>query len=152
MTSLWAIGELTRDTTGGAVEILAADVSAKSRRDIVEPALSYDPNITTLVNYARVGSVESIREADAVVMEAMINLNLVTLTYLTYATEPASPARQWGGHQRRLDRRHCREAPHGVCSASKSYLLSTGQLLQADLGARGVRLRAVLPRVAATEL
>jgi short-subunit dehydrogenase len=139
--------------TGCRVTVLEADLSAKPGRTKVEEVLPNDPDITVLVNAAGVGSAASILEADGAVMEATIDLNVTALTCLAYAAGPAFAARRQGTIINVASVVGIAvEALHGVYSASKAYALSFGQLLQTELGERGVRVQTVLPGSAASDL
>jgi NAD(P)-dependent dehydrogenase (short-subunit alcohol dehydrogenase family) len=129
-----------------------ADLSAKPGRAKVENVLRNDPNITMLVNCAGVGWSGSILQADLAVVEtvaAIIDLNVTALNCLTYAVAPAFLTR---GKRTIINIASvvgiAAEALHGVYSASESYLLSFGQLLQSDLAERGVRVQIVPPGAA----
>lgn len=85
-------------------------------------------------------------------METMIDLNVTALTRLTYA--PAAAILTPGGGRSSTSPRSSASPPKRCWAyrASKSYALSFGQLLQSELGERGVCIQTILPGDAASEL
>jgi short-subunit dehydrogenase len=147
-----AVATRLRSETGAAVKILPADLGDKADLDKVEAVLRDDPTITMLINNAGVGSVASILQADVEKMGAMIDLNVLALTRLTYAVAPAFAARGTGTIVNVASVVGIAvEMLNGVYSASKSYVLSFGHSLQKDLADKGVRVQTVLPGATATE-
>jgi len=101
---------------------------------------------------AGIGSVASTLQADVEAMDAMIQLNITALTRLTCAVAPALVARGSGTIVNISSVVGIAvEMLNGVCSASKSYVLSFGHALQKDLADKGVRVQTVLPGATATE-
>jgi uncharacterized protein len=138
--------------TGVQITTLPADLNDKAGLAKVEAVLRENPTITMLVNNAGVGSVASILQADVDKMEAMINLNIIALTRLTYAAAPAFVSRGAGTIINVSSVVGIAvENLNGVYSASKSYVLSFGHSLQKDLAEKGVRIQTVLPGATATE-
>lgn len=149
---LVAVADRIRNATGRQVTSLAADLNVKADLAKVEKVLRDDPSIAVLVNNAGVGSVASILSADVDAMEAMIDLNITALTRLTYAAAPAFVARGNGTIINISSAVGIAvEALNGVYSASKSYVLSFGHVLQRDLADKGVRVQTVLPAATATD-
>jgi len=149
---LKAVADRLRSETGRQVAILPADLNEKAELAKVEATLRDDPSITMLVNNAGVGSVASILQADVDKMEAMIDLNIIALTRLTYAAAPTFVARGKGTIVNIASAVAIAvESLNGVYSASKSYVLSLGHSLQKDLAERGVRVQTVLSGATATE-
>src|SRR5216684_4161593 len=139
--------------TGRSVKALRADLNNKAELAKVEATLGKDPSITTLVNNAGVASVAPLLNADVEKMDDMIALNITALTRLTYAAAPAFVARGTGtiiniGSVVGVSP----EALNGVYGASKAYVLALSHSLQHELGAKGVRIQAVLPGATATEI
>jgi short-subunit dehydrogenase len=146
-----AVADRLRDETDRQIWALPVDLNAKASLAIIEALLRGNPSITMLVNNAGVGSVASILQADVNKMEAMIDLNITSLTRLTYAVAPAFVARGTGTIINIASVVGIAvEDLNGVYSASKSYVLSFGHSLQKDLTEKGVRVQTVLPGATAT--
>jgi short-subunit dehydrogenase len=138
--------------TGRSVKTIAADLNDKAGLSQVERVLRSDQSITVLVNNAGVGSVASVLDGKVDEMEAMIDLNITALTRLTYAVAPAFVARGKGTIINISSAVSiAAEALNGVYSATKSYVLSFGHVLQRDLAQKGIRVQTVLPAATATE-
>lgn len=75
---------ITADTAR-SVEVLAADLGDAQQLAAVEKKLRSDASITLLVNNAGVGTHTPLLSSDVDQMQAMINLNVVALTRLTYS-------------------------------------------------------------------
>ena len=138
--------------TGRSVKVIAADLNDKAGLSSVEKTLRDDESITMLVNNAGVGSVASVLQGNVDEMEAMISLNITALTRLTYAVAPRFAAKGAGTIINISSAVAIAvEKLNGVYSASKSYVLSFGHVLQRDLADKGVRIQTVLPAATATE-
>lgn len=138
--------------TGRSVSTIAADLNDKVGISKVEKALRDDRNITVLVNNAGVGSVASVLSDNVDEMESMIALNITALTRLTYAVAPVFASKGSGTIINISSAVGIAvELLNGVYSASKSYVLSFGHVLQRDLADKGVRIQTVLPAATATE-
>ncbi|WP_050475876.1 SDR family NAD(P)-dependent oxidoreductase [Herbaspirillum rhizosphaerae] len=138
--------------TGRSVTTIAADLNDKADLSRVENVLRDDKRISMLLNNAGVGSVASVLDSDVDDMEAMISLNITALTRLTYAVAPGFAARGSGTIINISSAVGIAvEALNSVYSASKSYVLSFGHVLQRDLADKGVRIQTVLPAATATE-
>lgn len=142
---------LTKET-GVKVTTIGADLNDKKALVEIETVLKQNQDITMLVNNAGIGSVASILDADVDEMEAMIDLNIIALTRLTYAVAPVFAAKGSGTIINIASVVGIAiELLNGVYSASKSYVLSFGHSLQKDLADKGVRIQTVLPGGTATE-
>jgi len=86
---------ITADTAR-SVEVLAADLGDTQQLAAVERKLRADASITLLVNNAGVGTHTPLLSSDVDQMQAMINLNVVALTRLTYSVVPGFFARGGG--------------------------------------------------------
>jgi short-subunit dehydrogenase len=139
--------------TGRSVKALPADLGDKAALAKVEAVLRDDPSITMLVNNAGAASLAPLLDSDIDEMEAMIALNVIALTRLTYAAAPAFVARGVGaiiniGSVVGI----VPERLNGVYGASKAYVLAFSHSLQNELAGRGVRIQAVLPAATATDI
>jgi short-subunit dehydrogenase len=138
--------------TGRSVRFIVADLGSKADLLKIENVLRDDKTITVLVNNAGIGSVASVLDSNVDEMEAMIGLNITALTRLTYAVAPVFAAKGSGTIINISSAVGIAvELLNGVYSASKSYVLSLGHVLQRDLAGKGVRIQTVLPAATATE-
>jgi short-subunit dehydrogenase len=138
--------------TGRAFEVVAADLGSPAGVQRVEQILQTDSSITMLVNNAGNGSTAALIDADAAQMEAMITLNVVALTRLAKAALPGFLAR--GGSTivniASIVAVHP-ELLNSVYGGTKAFVLAFSQALQNEVGAKGVRVQAVLPGAISTE-
>src|SRR5207253_1904362 len=139
--------------TGRSVTALPADLSDKSGLAKVEAILRDDQTIAMLVNNAGIGAVAPLLSADVERMDDIIALNITALTHLTYAVAPAFVARGAGTIINIASVVGISpETLNGVYGASKAYVLALTHSLQHELGAKGLRIQAVLPGATATEI
>ena len=138
--------------TGRAVKTVPADLNDAADLRRIEALLREDAGISLLVNNAGFGAATALLDSDVTRMEEMIALNVTALTRLTYAAAPAFVARG-GGTIINISSivALAPEVLNGVYGASKAYVLALTQSLQHELGARGLRVQAVLPGATATE-
>jgi short-subunit dehydrogenase len=138
---------------GRHITTIVADLNDKTDLAKVETKLREDSSITMLVNNAGVASVAPLLNADIEKMEAMIALNSIALTRLTYAAAPAFVKRGTGtiinissvvGISP--------ETLNGVYGATKAYVLAFSHSLQHELADKGIRVQAVLPGATATDM
>jgi short-subunit dehydrogenase len=150
---LKAVSARLRDETGRSVGVLPADLSDKAQLAKIETVLRDDPSITMLVNNAGIASVAPLLSADVEKMEAIIALNVTALTRLTYAVAPAFVARRAGSIINIASVVGIApERLNGVYGATKAYVIAFSYSLQHELADKGVRIQAVLPGAAATDL
>jgi len=137
--------------TGRKVETLAADLNAKAGIQRVSERLSTDASITALVNSAGIGSAGKLLDSKIDDLEAMIQLNVTTLTHLTLAAVPSFLARGNGliiniSSSMAL----APEVLNGTYSGTKAYVVNFTQALKNEVSKKGVTLQAVLPGATAT--
>ncbi len=138
--------------TGRAVKTVPADLNDAADLRRIEALLREDAGISLLVNNAGFGAATPLLDSDVARMEEMIALNVTALTRLTYAAAPAFVARGSGTIVNISSIvALAPEVLNGVYGASKAYVLALTQSLQHELGARGLRVQAVLPGATATE-
>jgi short-subunit dehydrogenase len=149
---LGALAQRLSAETGRTVTPLVADLADKDDLREVEEVLRADSRITVLVNNAGLGSAIPLLQADVDAMESMIDLNVTALTRLTYAAVPGFVARG-GGSVINISSivAVAPEYLNGVYGGSKAYVLAFSQQLRHELGAKGIRVQAVLPGATATE-
>ncbi|MDF0732118.1 SDR family oxidoreductase [Pseudomonas entomophila] len=140
------------EQTGRRIEVLPADLAARTDLARVEQRLREDPSITLLVNNAGIGTHTPLLDSDVEQMQQMITLNITALTRLTYAAVPGFVAR---GHGAVINISSIvslqPELLNGVYGASKAFVTAFSQSLQHELGDKGVRIQAVLPGATATD-
>ncbi len=142
-----------RKETGVAVDILPADLIDPVQRARVESRLRDDARIGILVNNAGAALGGSFAAFDVEASDRLIQLNVTALTRLTGAVVPRFLA-QGGGAIINVASALAvaPEIPMGIYSATKAFVLSLSQSLQAELGARGLYVQAVLPAATRTEI
>lgn len=148
---LEALAERLGAEHGIQVEVLPADLISKADVLKVEQRLRDDSTITLLVNNAGVAMNGPLVSADLDQAEAMIQLNVVTLTRLAAAANFSAAGR---GSIINLGSvvALAPEMFNAVYSATKAYVLSLTQTLAGELRETGVQLQAVLPGVTRTEI
>jgi short-subunit dehydrogenase len=150
---LKAVSARLGDETGRSVSVLPADLSDKAQLAKIEAVLRDDPSITMLVNNAGIASVAPLLNADIDKMEAIIAVNVMALTRLTYAAAPAFAARRAGSIINIASVVGIApERLNGVYGATKAFVIAFSHSLQHELADKGVRVQAVLPGATATEM
>jgi uncharacterized protein len=149
---LQAVATGVAAATGRKVEILAADLSQESGLALVQQRLANDAGITMLVNNAGLGATAPLVDSKQEDLDRMIFLNVHALTRLTHAVAPAFAARGRGTIVNISSIvAVAPEVLNGTYGGSKAYVLAFTQSLQHELGAKGVRVQAVLPGAVSTE-
>jgi len=147
-----ALADRIRTETGRHVEVIAADLANTADLRAVEQVLRTDTRISLLVNNAGVGAATPLVDSDADKMDAMIALNITSLTRLTKAIAPALIARGSGGIINISSIvAVAPELLNGVYGGSKAYVLAFTQSLHHELANKGIKVQAVLPGAIATE-
>jgi short-subunit dehydrogenase len=147
-----ALAERLADETGRAVEVVAADLGNRDDVGRVEKILRTDASITTLVNNAGIGATAPLLSSDIGKMEAMITLNVSTLTRLTYAVVPRFAKRGTGAIINIASIVGIApERLNGVYGGSKAFVLAFTLSLQTELADKNIRVQAVLPGATATD-
>lgn len=140
------------DATGRSIEVVAADLGKREDVRRIEEILRTDSSITLLVNNAGIGGAAPLLDSNADQMEAMIDLNVTALTRLTYAVAPKFVARGAGAIVNIASIvAVAPEVLNGVYGGTKAFVLAFSQSLHHELGAKGVRVQAVLPGATRTE-
>ena len=147
------LADRLRQDTGVAVDVIAADLADPADLARVETRLRDDDAITGLINNAGIAGETSFVDADPAHLTALINLNILAVTRLAAAIAPRLAAKGSGaiiniGSVTSL-------VPDGFTAtypASKAYVLAFSEALQVELGARGVRVQAVLPGATRTPI
>ncbi|KPN94030.1 SDR family NAD(P)-dependent oxidoreductase [Pseudomonas nunensis] len=150
---LEAAASKLRDEHGVQVEVLKADLTQKDEVLKLEQRLRSDSSITLLLNNAGVASDGLLANADMDQLERLIQLNVTSVTRLASAAA-ASFAKAGRGTIINIASVVALfpERFNATYSASKAYVLSLTQSLNAELNGTGVQVQAVLPGVTRTEI
>ena len=138
---------------GVQVEVLKADLTQKEDVLKLEQRLRSDSSINLLLNNAGVAADGLLANADTDQLERLIQLNVTTVTRLASAAA-ASFAKAGRGTIINIASVVALfpERFNAIYSASKAYVLSLTQSLNAELDGTGVKVQAVLPGVTRTEI
>lgn len=148
---LRALAARLGETTGRRVETLVADLGDKDALAKVELLLRLRHDVALLVNNAGIGAVGPLLASDVEAMSAMIDINVLALTRLTYAAVPGFVERGAGTVINIASVVAISpETLNGVYGASKAFVLALSQSMQHELADKGVRVQAVLPGATAT--
>jgi hypothetical protein len=150
---LATLAEQLRRDTGVAVDVIAADLAHPDDLARVEARLRDDDAITGLINNAGIAGETSFVEADPAHLRGLIDLNIVAVTRLSAAIAPRLAAKGEGAIVNITSITAL--MPDGftaVYPASKAYVLAFTEALQVELGAKGVRIQAVLPGITRTPI
>ena len=149
---LQAVAAQISASTGRSVEILPADLTREEDLAKVGKRLAEDAGITMLVNNAGLGATAPLVDSKQEDLDRMIFLNVNALTRLTRAVAPGFAAR---GNGTVINIASivavAPEVLNGTYGGCKAYVLAFTQSLQHELGAKGVRVQAVLPGAIETE-
>lgn len=150
---LEAAASALRNAHGVQVEVLKADLTQKDDVLKLEQRLRSDSSISLLLNNAGVAADGLLANADTDQLERMIQLNITTVTRLASAAA-ASFAKARRGTIINIASVVALfpERFNATYSASKAYVLSLTQSLNAELDGTGVKVQAVLPGVTRTEI
>lgn len=140
-------------STGRAIEVMAADLTAPKDLQRVMQRMTNDGRITVLVNNAGIAAGSSLDTADTKVTGALIALNVAAFTELAYAAARKFKQRRGGTLINIASVAALRPRVTGaVYAASKAYELAFTQALAIELANTGVRLQAVLPGATRTAI
>jgi uncharacterized protein len=150
---LEAIATRLRAETGVAVEVMRGDLTAAEDLRSVEARLREDARIGLLVNNAGAAAPGGFAEPNLDEQETLIRLNVTAVTRLAGAVVPRFLATGGGAIVNIASvLALAPEMLPGIYSATKAYVLTFSQALQAELGPRGVYVQAVLPAATRTEI
>lgn len=151
MDRLNAVADRIRAATGRTVTLVQADLANKAGSAQIE-ALLAKGGIDVLVNNAGFGAVKPLLDSDIDTMSDMIDINVTALTRLTYAAVPAF-IKQGSGTIINIASIVAvgPEILNGVYGGTKAFVLALTQSLHHELGAKGLRVQAVLPGATATD-
>jgi len=148
-----ALAARLRAETGVTIDILQADLTRAEDLATVEARLRGDERIGLLVNNAGMAAHGGYAAPDLEAWSSLINLNVTALTRLTGAAVPRFLARGQGEIINIASvLAFAPEFPLGPYAATKSFVVTFTQGLNAELGARGIYAQAVLPAATRTEI
>jgi short-subunit dehydrogenase len=138
---------------GVVAEVLPADLTDRDQRIRIEARLREDSTIGILINNAGTAAPGGFSAGTPDSVEKLIELNATTVARLATAVAPRFLAEADGaivniGSVLAL----APEFMPGIYSATKAFVLTLSQSLQAELGPRGVYVQAVLPSAVRTEI
>jgi short-subunit dehydrogenase len=135
------------------VEVITADLTDAAQMEPVAQRLRADPPIDILVNNAGTGLSGGFAHADPVALENLLRLNSLVPTLLTAAILPGMLERGNGSIINIASvLALLPEYSHGIYAATKSYMLTMSQSLNAEVASKGVYVQAVLPAATRTEI
>ncbi|CAN5216004.1 SDR family oxidoreductase [soil metagenome] len=149
---LGALAARLRGETGVKVDIITADLTNKADLAIVEARLADDASIDILINNAGVALSGAFVEQDVARIDAMIQLNIVSLTRLAHAAAKAFAVRDRGAIVNISSVVGLApELQMAVYGATKAYVTYFTQTLRLQLSPK-IHLQAVLPGATRTEI
>ncbi len=142
-----------RSEAGVAIDVLPADLTSPAELAVVEARLRDDRRIGVLVNNAGAAVKGGFSAPDLDELERLIRLNVIAVTRLAGAVVPRFVAEGRGSIVNISSVvALAPEIMPGVYAATKSYVLTLSQSLQAELGPQGVYVQVVLPAATRTEI
>jgi short-subunit dehydrogenase len=139
--------------TGVAAHVMPADLTDRADLAAVERRLAEDDRITMLVNNAGMAGGSPLADADPELLVRILQLNVRQLVVLTRAALPGFLARGTGSVVTLASvAALAPERLGAIYSGTKAFVLAFSQGLHAEVGARGVRVHAVLPGATRTEI
>lgn len=153
LSRLETLAARLREESGVNVEVLRADLTQRADLTSVEQRLREDSSITLLLNNAGVAFNGTLAEADSEGLDTLIQLNIVALTRLASAAA-AGFGKQGRGAIINIGSvvALIPENFNAAYAASKAYVLSLTQSLNAEVSGLGVQVQAVLPGATRTEI
>jgi len=144
---------LVQHHAGLDVRVMACDLAQKSELDALVTRLRDEAiEVDLLVNNAGIGDMGVFDMADAAKLQRVIDLNVTSLTMLTYALLPKMVERKRGGIMN-ISSAFGMAVLGGfaVYLATKHYVTGFSEALRADLKGTGVSVTQVCPGPVATE-
>ena len=142
-----------RQQHGVAVDVLTADLTDAASLARVETRLRDDAAINVLLNNAGAASSGGFANPDLDALDQLIRLNVTAVTRLAGAVVPRFLQQRTGSIINLAS--VLAVAPEflpGIYPATKAFVLTFSQALQAELGSSGIYVQAVLPAATRTEI
>lgn len=135
------------------VIVKAVDLLSVGQPDnLIQELTQFGPPVDLLVNNAGFGVWTKCETTDPAQVDAMLRLNILVLTQLTYAFLPQMLSRGAGTIINVASRAAFQPVPFmPAYAASKAYALSFSEALWAETKGRGVHVMAICPGVVKTE-
>ncbi len=135
------------------VEVLAADLEqAGAAPALLARVAELGLSVDTLINNAGFGLNAPVVEHDPARLQAMLTLNMLTLTELCHGVLPAMLVRRQGRILNIASVAAFQPCPRfAAYGASKAYVLSFSEALAAEVRGQGVTVTAVCPGATRTE-
>jgi short-subunit dehydrogenase len=150
---LEAIAKRLRAETGVAIDVLPADLTEATDLAPVEARLRDDKRIGLLINNAGAAAAGGFADPDLEVQDRLIRLNVTAVTRLAGAVVPRFLGEGAGAIVNIASvLAVAPEVLPGIYAATKAFVLTFSQSLQAELGPRGLYVQAVLPAATRTEI
>lgn len=150
---LEALASDLRSAYGIEAEVITADLTNSTQRELVLNRLKASPQIDILVNNAGAGLISGFASADGGAMAQLIEINVVVPTLLASAVVGNMVER---GHGSIINIASglaiAPEYSPGIYAATKSYVMTLSQGLSAEVSSKGVYIQAVLPAATRTEI
>jgi short-subunit dehydrogenase len=146
-----SLAERLRRETGVAIDVQPADLTEKHDLARIEQRLREDERIVLLVNNAGATAPGGFAAPDLDAQDRLIRLNVTAVTRLAGAVVPRFLAQGGAIVNIASVLALVPELPLGIYAATKSFVLTFSQSLQAELGPRGLYVQAVLPSATRTE-
>jgi uncharacterized protein len=148
-----ATAEQLRTTHGVSVDILPADLTVPDELERIAARLRNDARIGILINNAGAVLPGGFLDADSAAQDWLLRLNVAAPTRLAHAFIPRVLS-DGGGAIVNIASvlALAPEIMPGIYAATKSYMLTFSQSLQAEFGPRGLYVQAVLPATTRTEI
>jgi uncharacterized protein len=142
-----------RAQTNVGVEVILADLTTFYGLSDIEARLRDDERIDLLVNNAGAIGLDALEKPDLDEVDRIIRLNVTAVTRLACAVIPRFLA---GSNNAIINVASAvaliPEVRLGIYGATKAYVLSFSQILQAQLGPQGLYVQVVLPSATRTEI
>jgi short-subunit dehydrogenase len=138
---------------GVKVDVLQADLTVAEDVRKVEKRIREDAAVTLVVNNAGIGYGLKLLDSDVDALDRLIALNITAVNRLAVAAAQTFAPRGKGAIINIASVvAIVPELFNGTYSATKSYVLSLTQSLNAELAERGVKVQAVMPGLTRTEI
>jgi short-subunit dehydrogenase len=140
-------------TPGGGIEAFVADLGTSDGLGSLVARLRQVDNIELLVNNAGVATAGEFSESDLATELAEIDLNVTAVVSLTHAVLAQMRPRKRGAIINLASVVAFQPFPHfAVYAASKAFVLSFTEALAQELSGSGLRIMALCPGAAKTEM
>lgn len=150
---LRALATKLAEATGRNIEVLPADLTDPTHLGRVEARLRAEPPIDLLVNNAGSSTVSAFADLASEQVSTILDLNVTALTRLAWAATGAMAARGAGTVINIGSVVSLALLPNAALySATKGFVLTLTQALDAELASKGLRFQAVLPGATRTDI